>query len=62
MIDLFFLDVFRVLSCPSWSTFLLCGSRVPIKLLDRVVSCARFLTECVYECHIAYRLICSSTV
>ena len=46
MIDRFLGDAFWVLSCPFWSTVLQCGARLPmhLKLLDRAVSGARFLT------------------
>ena len=49
---------FRDLSCPFWSAILQCGARLPIhhlKLLDRVVSGARFLTRGVFECDLAHR-------
>ena len=41
----------------TWSTVLQCGARLPIhlKLLDRAVSGARFLTGGVFECNIADR-------
>ena len=43
--------------CPAsfWSTVLQSGARLPIlKLLDRAVSGARFLTGGVFECDIAH--------
>ena len=61
--DRFFLgDAFRVLSCQFWSTVLQCGTWLPIyihthlKLLDRVVSGASFLTLGVFKCYFAHRL------
>ena len=50
-------DAFGFLSWPFWSTVLQCGARLPIthlKLLDRAVSGARFLTGVVFECDIAH--------
>ena len=46
MIDRFLGDSFGVLSCPFWSTVLQCGAwqNRHLKLLDRAVSGARFLT------------------
>ena len=41
--------LYEVLSCPFWST------DAHLKLLDRTVSGARFLTGGVFECDIAYR-------
>ena len=59
MIGRFLGDAFGVLSCSFRSTVLQCGARLPIhtliKLLDRVVSGARFLTGGVFECDIAHR-------
>ena len=57
MIDHFLGDASGVLSCPFCSTVLHCGARLPIhlKLLDRAVSGARFITEGVFECDIAHR-------
>ena len=60
MIDRFLGDAFGVLSCPFWSTVLQCGALLPIinyrlKLLDRAVSGARFLTRDVFECDISHR-------
>ena len=50
-----------VLSCPFWSTVLQCGAKARcsaanthLKLLDRVVSGARFLTGCVFRCYIPH--------
>ena len=46
-------------SCPFWSTVLQCGARLPIhthlKLLDRIVNGACFLTGDVFECDLAHR-------
>ena len=47
-------DAFVVLSCPFWSTVL-----EHLKLLDRVVNGASFLTGGVFECNIAH---CGSVV
>ena len=58
MIDQFLGDSFGVLSCQFWGTPLQSGARLPIhtlKLLDRAVSGARFLTGGVFECDIAHR-------
>ena len=57
MIDHFLGDAFGVLSCQFWSNVLQSGARLPIhlKLLDRAVSGARFLTGGVFECDIAHR-------
>ena len=57
MIDRFLGDAFDVLSCQFWSTVLLSGAWQPIhlKLLDRAVSGALFLTGGVFECDIAHR-------
>ena len=58
MVDRFLGDAHGVLSCQFWSTILECGARLPIhtlKQLDRVVSCARFLTRGVFQCGIAHR-------
>ena len=58
MIDHFLKYAFGVLSCPFWSTVLQCGARLTIhtlKLLDHVVSGARFLTGVVFESDIAHR-------
>ena len=52
MIDHFWRDASGVLSFPFWTTVLQCGARLPIhilKLLDRAVSGARFLTMVVFE-------------
>ena len=50
---------FRGFVLPVWSTVLQSGPRLPvhtlIKLLDRAVSGARFLTGGVFECNIAHR-------
>ena len=58
MIDRFLEDAFGVLSCQFWSA---CRSAVwysdadtHLKLLDRAVSGARFLTLVVFECDIAH--------
>ena len=42
---------FRVLSCQFWST----AAETLLKLLNRVVSGARFLTGGVFECDVAHR-------
>ena len=58
MIDCFLRDALGVLSCPFWSIVLRCGARLPIhtlKLLERVVSGANFLTVVVFECDLAHR-------
>ena len=58
MIDLFLGDAFLVLSCHFLSTVLQCGcsaADIHLKLLDRVVSGARFLTGGVFECDTAHR-------
>ena len=61
MIDRFLGDDFGALSrsCPFWSTVLQCGVHgcryTHLKLLDRAVSGARFLTVGVFECDIAHR-------
>ena len=50
MIDCFLGDAFRAFSCPFWCTVLQCYARLQthLKILDRVVSGARFLNwECV---------------
>ena len=58
MIDRFG-DAFGVLSCQFWSTVLQSGAHsaavTHLKLLDRAVSGARFLTGVVFECDIAHR-------
>ena len=58
MIDRFLGDAFLVLSCPFWSTVLHCASRLPvytlIKLMDRAVNGARFLTRGLFECDITH--------
>ena len=57
MIDHFLGDAFRVLSCQFWNTVLQCGALLlihTIKLLDRAVSGAQFLTVGVFECDIAH--------
>ena len=55
MIDRFLGDAFGVLSCSFW--VLSCSATdTHLKLLDRVVSGARFLTMDVFECDIAHRL------
>ena len=55
IIDRFLGDAFGVLSYQFWSTVRQCGDRLLIqtliKLLDRVVSHACFLTECVWVWH-----------
>ena len=45
---------FQGIACPFWSTVLQFGARLPThpKLLDRVVSGASFLNECVLECNL----------
>ena len=58
MIDRFLGDAFGVVSCQFWSIVLLSGALLPIqnlKLLDRAVSGARFLTGGVFECDISHR-------
>ena len=56
MIDRFLGDAFRVLSCQFWSTVLWCSAAdAHLKLLDRVVSGARFLTGGVFECDFSHR-------
>ena len=58
MIDRFLGDAFGVLSLKSWITVQQSGARLPIhtliKLLDRAVSGARFLTGGVFECDITH--------
>ena len=57
MIERFLGDDFSVLSCLFWSIVLQSGARLPIhtlKLLDRAVSGARFLTGGVFECDISH--------
>ena len=59
MIDHFLGDAFGVLSCQFWSSVLhavWCSTAdTHLKLLDRAVSGARFLTGGVFECDIAHR-------
>ena len=57
MIDHFLRDASGVLSCPFWSTVLQWCSAADtnLKLLDRAVSGARFLTGGVIECDISLR-------
>ena len=57
MIDRILRDVFGVLFCQFWSIVLQSGARLHIllKLLDRAVSGARFLTGGVIECDISHR-------
>ena len=56
MIDHFVRDASGVLSCPFWSSAVWCSAAdTHLKLLDRVVSCARFLTGGAFECDIAHR-------
>ena len=56
MIGHFLRDAFGVLYCPFWSTVLQCGADIHLKLLDRVVSGAWFLTGGgVFECDIPHR-------
>ena len=59
MIDRFLGDAFGVLFCQFWSIVLQSSARLPIhaliKLLDRAVSGARFLTGGVFECDISHR-------
>ena len=59
MIGCFLGDAFGFFPRPFWSTVLLCGAWLQIftqlKLLNRVVSGARFLTKGVLECGIAHR-------
>ena len=54
MIDRFLRDAFGVFSCQFsvWCS----AADTHLKLLDRAVSGARFLTEAVFECDIAHRL------
>ena len=50
-------DAFGVLSCQFWNTVLQCGVRLPIhtlKLLDRVVSGARFIAGCMLNCDLSH--------
>ena len=49
-------DTFGIWSCPFWSTFLqiLSAADTHLKLLDRVVSGARFLTGSVVKCDVAH--------
>ena len=49
-------DTFGVWSCPFWSTVLriLSAADTHLKLLDRVVSGARFLTGSVVKCDVAH--------
>ena len=63
MTDCFLGDALGVLSCPFWSTILLCGEQYSNstadthpKLLDLLVSGASFLTGGVFECDLAHRL------
>ena len=67
MIDRSLGDACGVLSCPFWSTVLLRSARLPIhtlKLLDRVVSGASFLTVCVFDRDISHRqsVVCGSNM
>ena len=59
MIDCFLGDALGVLFCQFWSTVLPFGARLPIhrllRLLDRVVSGASFLTGGVFACDLAHR-------
>ena len=59
MIDRFLGDAFGVLSCQFWSIVLQSGALADadthLKLLDRAVSGARFLTGGVFECDISHR-------
>ena len=55
MIDRFLRDAFGVLSCQFWSIVLQSGVNTHLKLLDRAVSGARFLTGAVFECDISHR-------
>ena len=57
MINCFFWDSIVVLSCPFISTVLQCAIRLHtnVKLLDRVVSGAGFLTGGLFECDNAHR-------
>ena len=59
MIDRFLRDAFEVLSCQFWSTYcaaVWCSAAdTHLKLPDRAVSGARFLTGGVFECDIAHR-------
>ena len=59
IIDCFLGYAFVVLDGPFWSTTLQCGKRLQIhnliKLLDRVVSGASFLTGGGFECDLAHR-------
>ena len=57
MIDLFLGDSFWVLSCLFWGTAAVwCStSDAPLKLLDREVSGARFVTGGMFERDIAHR-------
>ena len=56
MTDRYLGNAFGILSYQFWSTILQCGARLLIhhKLLDRVVSGARFLTWGLFECDIAH--------
>ena len=59
MIERFLGVAVGVLSCQFWSIVLQSGARLPIhtsiKLLDRAVSGAMFLTGGVFECDISHR-------
>ena len=58
MINCFLVDDFRVLFCPFrtvHSAVWCSAADTHLKLLDRVVSGASFLTGCVFECDIAHR-------
>ena len=59
MIDRILGDAFGVLSCQFWSIVLQSSARLLIhtliKLLDRTVSDARFLTGGMFECDISHR-------
>ena len=57
MINCFFLgDALGVLSCQFWSTAVWCSAAdTHLRLLERVVSGASFLTGGVFECDLAHR-------
>ena len=52
MIDRFLADAFGVLLCPFWRCS---AADIHIKLMDHVVSGARFLTGGVFEYDISHR-------
>ena len=54
MIERFLGDAFGVLTCQFWS-IVLQSADTHLNLLDRAVSCARFLIGGVFECDISHR-------